>query len=471
MAYNTSLRTLAISGSGNTHVVGAITSKGNTATSGSVTAGTSFIIGSADLNETDLEKLDGITDGAGAANKALVLNGSADIASGLRSITGSGNARFAHVHGLQFYGGGAGLTSVAAATAVTATAVSGTTAELTTGVETSGYLKVTGSSTLVGGIATSTIAATAYSGSSTLHSVGATTMGLSLAVSGTIYAKDKIENTDYSGSGNLTNVGTTTLVGPTLLSSSLTTVADISSSAGITVVAGITTPGSLKVTGSATLAGGITTTDYSGSGKFQIVNSASLGNDLTVSGSVAIGTTISPAAGAYDLHVNGAAVTVVGIDGGSGADAYLRFNTNGAEKAYIKQGSGGNTAITNDVAAKTLNLQARGASGAAYTFLALNGGTEALSSSVAFHNDGAATFSAELSTTGSITAGGNVLPGVDNTLDLGTAALRWRNIYTGDLHLKNDRGDWSVVEEEEYLSVINNKTGKKYKFVLEEIED
>ena len=46
---------------------------------GSVTAGTSFIIGSADLNETDLEKLDGITDGTGAANKALVLDGSRDV--------------------------------------------------------------------------------------------------------------------------------------------------------------------------------------------------------------------------------------------------------------------------------------------------------------------------------------------------------------------------------------------------------
>ena len=90
---------------------------------------------------------------------------------------------------------------------------------------------------------------------------------------------------------------------------------------------------------------------------------------------------------------------------------------------------------------------------------------------------GAATFSDTLATTGSITAGstitagGNVLPTNDNSQDLGSAAQRWANIYTGDLHLKNERGDWSVVEEEEYLSVINNKTGKKYKFVLEEIED
>ena len=51
----------------------------------------SFIIGSASMNETDLEKLDGITNGAGAANKALVLDGSADVASGLRNVTASGS--------------------------------------------------------------------------------------------------------------------------------------------------------------------------------------------------------------------------------------------------------------------------------------------------------------------------------------------------------------------------------------------
>ena len=57
---------------------------------GAVTAGTSFIIGSADLNETDLEKLDGITDGTAAANKALVLDSNTD-ASGLRNFTMTGD--------------------------------------------------------------------------------------------------------------------------------------------------------------------------------------------------------------------------------------------------------------------------------------------------------------------------------------------------------------------------------------------
>jgi hypothetical protein len=62
----------------------------NVTAAGSVTAGTSFIIGSADLDETDLEKLDGITDGTAAANKALVLDASKD-ATGLRNLTMTGD--------------------------------------------------------------------------------------------------------------------------------------------------------------------------------------------------------------------------------------------------------------------------------------------------------------------------------------------------------------------------------------------
>ena len=66
------------------NISGAITSAGN------ITTGGSFIIGSASINETDLEKIDGITNGAGAANKALVLDASANVASGLADLTASG---------------------------------------------------------------------------------------------------------------------------------------------------------------------------------------------------------------------------------------------------------------------------------------------------------------------------------------------------------------------------------------------
>jgi len=59
---------------------GAITSSGN------ITSGGSFIIGSASMSETDLEKLDGITNGTVAASKAVVVDGNRDIAT-LRNVT------------------------------------------------------------------------------------------------------------------------------------------------------------------------------------------------------------------------------------------------------------------------------------------------------------------------------------------------------------------------------------------------
>ena len=67
--------------------------------------------------------------------------------------------------------------------------------------------------------------------------------------------------------------------------------------------------------------------------------------------------------------------------------------------------------------------------------------------------------------------GGDVLPDADNTRNLGSSAKRWANVYTGDLHLKNERGDWTILEEADYLCVINNATGKKFKMMLQEIED
>ena len=66
---------------------------------------------------------------------------------------------------------------------------------------------------------------------------------------------------------------------------------------------------------------------------------------------------------------------------------------------------------------------------------------------------------------------GHVSPSADNTYDLGSSDKRWRNIYTGDLHLKNDKGDWTIVEDTHYLCLVNNLTGKRYKFVLEELPE
>ena len=64
----------------------------------------------------------------------------------------------------------------------------------------------------------------------------------------------------------------------------------------------------------------------------------------------------------------------------------------------------------------------------------------------------------------------HLFPSADNASDLGSTAKRWRNIYTTDLHLANERGNWTVIEEENYLTLRNNKTDKVYKLVMEEIE-
>jgi len=58
------------------------------------------------------------------------------------------------------------------------------------------------------------------------------------------------------------------------------------------------------------------------------------------------------------------------------------------------------------------------------------------------------------------------LPEADNTYNLGSATNRWANVYTGDLHLKNDRGDWTLIEEEDALTIRNNKTGKVFNIMM-----
>jgi len=71
-----------------------------------------------------------------------------------------------------------------------------------------------------------------------------------------------------------------------------------------------------------------------------------------------------------------------------------------------------------------------------------------------------------------------ITPEADNSYDLGTSSLRWRNIYTNDLHLSNRGhsndvdstwGDWTIQEGESDLFLKNNRSGKKYKFNLTEV--
>ena len=73
---------------------------------------------------------------------------------------------------------------------------------------------------------------------------------------------------------------------------------------------------------------------------------------------------------------------------------------------------------------------------------------------------------------------GALNPNTNNTYDLGTSSLRWRNLYIGDLQLSNKNskndvdgtwGDWTLQEGEDQIYMLNNRSGKKYKIKMEEV--
>ena len=73
---------------------------------------------------------------------------------------------------------------------------------------------------------------------------------------------------------------------------------------------------------------------------------------------------------------------------------------------------------------------------------------------------------------------GHFHPSATNQYDLGTSSYRWRNVYTTDLQLSNKGktndvdgtwGDYTIQEGEHDLFLINNRSGKKFKFNLTEV--
>ena len=74
----------------------------------------------------------------------------------------------------------------------------------------------------------------------------------------------------------------------------------------------------------------------------------------------------------------------------------------------------------------------------------------------------------------------NFIPSIDNTHDLGSSTHRWANAHIGDIELSNEgtegnevdgtTGSCTIQEGEDDLYLLNRKSGKKYKFKLEEIE-
>ena len=94
-------------------------------------------------------------------------------------------------------------------------------------------------------------------------------------------------------------------------------------------------------------------------------------------------------------------------------------------------------------------------------------------------SDGHIKFSTEGTARSRVDNNGHFTPEANNTYDIGTSSLRWRVIYTNDLELSNKGsqnsvdgtwGDWTLQEGENDIFMINNRTGKKFKINLTEVE-
>jgi len=586
-----------ISGSGRIQVVGAVTAKGNMASSGSITAGTSFIIGSADMSEADLEKLDGITDGTAVANKAVVLDGSKNIATlgtiGCGAITTSGdlaasgdtntfssanstdpviiiknttndaksarlrfikdkgaagaandeagvieffaddasqdNICFASITGsvavhtngqeggkitlkvasndgeqqpglvivdgsaedevdvtigngadslvtiagdLDIPNGGfalgsdadgdiyyrnsgnlqrlakgdddqvltlaSGIPSWAAAGAPTT--LSGTTAQLTTGVETSGYLKVTGSSTLAA------ITATAYSGSTTMQVVGNTILGGTLAVSGNADFDGTITCDDSITIDSITITDTEIgyLDGLTAGTAAATKAVVLDGSKNIATL-GTVGCGAITSTGASTygsLAGGA----ISGSSTLQNVGTITSIGNMASSGSITAGSSF--VIGSADINET----DLEKLDG-------ITDGTAAANKAVVLDGS------KNIATLGTVGCGAITSTGAS-TYGSLAGG--AISGSSTFHAVGFSSFGAAVSATGSI-SGSSTLQAVGNTFLGGTLNVSGATTLVGDLTATADSVTFQSANADDPLVTIknttNDATGARLRFV------
>jgi hypothetical protein len=178
----------------------------------------------------------------------------------------------------------------------------------------------------------------------------------------------------------------------------------------------------LQIVGAGSFGSSVSATgSISGSSTLQAVGATTLGSTLNVSGNTGIGT---DATGGILLHVSASTGALFQIDATSGS-----VPSANAPILYVTGGAVGKVGI------------------------------------------GTQTPTAQLAVNGALHVTGSILPGADNSHDLGSSAMRWANVYTGDLHLANDRGDWTVIEEENYLTIRSNKTGKRFKLLMEEIED
>jgi hypothetical protein len=168
-------------------------------------------------------------------------------------------------------------------------------------------------------------------------------------------------------------------------------------------------------------------------------------------------------------------VTSVGVTAGSGLTGGGTVTSSGTVTLNVGAGTGIDVAA-DAISVDVSDFMTNGSNNRVVTAT----GTDGMNAEANMTFDGSTlTVTGAITTTGNVTSD-HVLPNTSDTYDLGAVSNVWRNIYTGDLHLSNEgkeegnavdgtKGNWTIQEGAEHLYILNNKSGKKYRFKLEEM--
>ena len=180
--------------------------------------------------------------------------------------------------------------------------------------------------------------------------------------------------------------------------------------------------------------------------------------------------------GAVELYHDNSKVLETMTQGVRITDNFLEINDTSCHLDFMENGSSNNHRLRQN--AGNLYIQKLSDDkNTSTTQIIVDGGSGA----VELYYNGSKTFetiSGGIHITGATQSAGHIKPDANNTYDLGTTSLRWRNIYTNDLNLSNEGstnsvdntwGNYTIQEGESDLYLINNRNGKKYKFNLTEV--
>jgi len=317
---------------------------------------------------------------------------------------------------------------------------------------------------------------------------------------------------NFGGDAGLTyNKTTDTLTGVTGSFFALSTTGNSSVGGALTVTGASSLNGNVTVgdasadtvtvNGTTTFAGAAVTTTFAGNsqvgGLLGVTGSAGFNGNVTLGDAAADTVTVNGT-----TTFAGAAVTttfagntqvggLLGVTGSAGFNGNVTLGDASADTVTVNgtttfAGSGVTTTFAGDVAvnggdvtssATTFNLLNSTVTtlnvGGAATAVEIGAATGTTSINNDLTVDGNTTLGNASTDTVTFTAraASSLLPAADVTYNLGSSTLRWANIFTGDLHLKNDRGDYTLIEEEDFLTIRFNKTGKRYKFMLEAVPE